>query len=295
AKALLIGIPFAALIGGVGTPVGSSLNVQALELLQETAGISVSFAKWAALGVPVALILTVLAWLILVFVYKPEIDKLRGLEDIDKELRELGPVSVNEKKWIVVMIILIAVWLSESVHHLPIPATTTLGAAVFFLPGFGFLDWKTQKIDWDVLLLIGAATSLGTTFYQSGAAGWLANLALGGIQGASPLVALIVVIVFTLVIHLLVPVNPAIISIMVPTLVVFSNAAGINQLTLMVPMVFTASAAFLLPLDPVPLLTYGSGHYTMGEFFKAGWILSIAWAAVLLILMLILGGPLGML
>ncbi|MDR1193833.1 MAG: DASS family sodium-coupled anion symporter [Peptococcaceae bacterium] len=294
AKSLLIGIPFAALIGGVGTPAGSSLNVQALGLLESTTGMSISFAKWAALGIPAALILTVLAWLILVFVYKPEIAKLQGLEDINKELKELGPMSVNEKKWIGVMVLLIIVWLTESVHHLPIPATTTLGAALFFLPGFGFLDWKTQKVGWEVLLLIGSATSLGTTFYQSGAAEWLANLTLGGIQGASPVMALAVVIIFTIVIHLLVPVNPAIVSIMVPTLAAFATTAGINPLMLIVPMAFTVSAAFLLPLDPVPLITYGAGHYTMGDFFKAGWLMSIAWAVVMLILMLILGGPLGM-
>ncbi len=64
AKAMMIGIPVAALIGGVGTPAGSSLNVQALGLMQSATGTTLSFAKWAMLGVPTALILLVVSWVI---------------------------------------------------------------------------------------------------------------------------------------------------------------------------------------------------------------------------------------
>lgn len=294
AKAMMIGIPFAALIGGIGTPAGSSLNVQALGLMQSSAGMTISFAKWAILGVPAALILLVVSWMILIVVFKPEISKLEGLDDMDVELKELGSMKPNEVKWVAIMIFLIVIWLTEGYHHLPIPVSTTLGAALFFLPGFGFLDWKTQKIGWEVLILIGAATSLGTTFYQSGAAAWMANLTLGGLVGASPIIILAVVIVFTIVIHLLVPTNPAIVSILVPTLAAFAADSGINPMLLIVPMALTVSAAFLLPLDPVPLITYNGGHYTFGDFFKAGLPMSIAWLIVILLMTMILGKPLGM-
>lgn len=294
AKAIMIGIPFAALIGGIGTPAGSSLNVQALGLMQSSAGMTISFAKWAMLGVPTALILTVVAWVILIFVFKPEIGKLEGLDDMDKELKELGSMKPNEVKWVGIMILLLVVWLTEGYHRLAIPVTTTLGAALFFLPGFGYLDWKNQKIGWDVLILIGAATSLGTTFYQSGAAAWLANLTLGGLVGASAVVILAVVIIFTIVIHLLVPTNPAIVSILVPTLAAFAVNSGINPMLLIVPMALTVSAAFLLPLDPVPLITYNGGHYTFGDFFKAGLPMSVAWLIVVLAMTMLLGKPLGM-
>ncbi len=219
--------------------------------------------------------------------------KYLTIEDMDKELRELGPMKPNEVKWVSIMILLIVVWMTEGYHRLPIPLTTTLGAALFFLPGFGYLDWKTQKIGWEVLILIGTATSLGTSFYQSGAAAWMANLTLGGLAGASTIVVLAVVIIFTIVIHLLVPANPAIVSIMVPTLAAFAAASGMNPMLLIIPMTLTVSAAFLLPLDPVPLLTYNGGHYTFGDFFKAVVPLSIAWTIVVVLMTMIFGAPLG--
>jgi sodium-dependent dicarboxylate transporter 2/3/5 len=295
AKAVMMGITFSALIGGVGTPAGSSLNVQALGLLESAGGQPITFAKWATLGVPFALITTVVAWASLCFVFKPEMSRLEGVEDFGKDLAELGPMSINEKKWIGVMVLLVVVWLSEKYHHLPVPVTTTLGAALFFLPVFGFLDWKTQKIGWDLLLLIGAATSLGTTFYKTGGAAWLANLALGGLVGSSTIMVLVVVIVFTLLIHILVPTAPAIAPIVIPTLVAFANNAGMNPWLLVVPTAFTISGAFQLPLDPTALITYAGGYYSFGDFIKAGTVMSILWLIVLVAMLLVLGVPLGFL
>jgi sodium-dependent dicarboxylate transporter 2/3/5 len=208
----------------------------------------------------------------------------------------LGPITAKEIKWIAVIALLIITWLTEQFHKAPISVTATFGAALFFLPGINLLDWKSasSKVGWDVLLLIGASTSLGTALWDSGAATWIAGAALGGIQGSTQITALAVVIIFTIVIHLLVPVNPAIVSVLTPTLAAFAAIKGVSPALLVVPMGFTVSATFLLPLDPVPLLTYVSGHYNMGDYFKAGWLLSVVWAAVIFILMMVLGGPLGM-
>lgn len=44
-KALILGIPFAANIGGVGTPIGSPPNIIAMGILRQE-GIVVSFGTW---------------------------------------------------------------------------------------------------------------------------------------------------------------------------------------------------------------------------------------------------------
>jgi sodium-dependent dicarboxylate transporter 2/3/5 len=293
AKAVMTGITFAALIGGIGTPAGSSLNVQVLGLLESSGGQTITFAKWSTLGVPFALIMTVLAWASLCCVFKPEMTKLEGVEDFGKELAELGSMSANEKKWVGVMLLLVVVWLSEKYHHLPVPVTTTFGVTLFFLPAFGFLDWKTQKISWDLLLMMGAATSLGTTFYRTGAAAWLADLALGRLVGSGTAIVLVIVVLFTLLIHILVPTTPAIAPILVPTLLAFANNAGMNPRLLVVPAAFTISAAFQLPLDSTALITYAGGYYNCGDFIKAGAVLSFLWLVLLVGMLMVLGRPLG--
>lgn len=296
AKALMIGIPFASLIGGVATPAGSSLNVLTLSLLKSTSNIDISFAQWSAVGIPVVIVTIPLAWKIMTWVFPLEMDKVEGLDEVQKDYSELGSLSKNEKKFLVIMALMLITWFTETIHKVPLPISATIGAALFFMPGIELLTWDSakQKVGWDTVLLIGSASSLGTTLWNSGAATWVANIALSGISGASTLVVILFIVVFTILIHLLVPVNPAIVSLMVPTLSAFAISIGLNPAFLIIPMGFTVSAAFLLPLDPVPLITYSSGHYKMGEYFKAGVPLCVVWTIVMTAAMLLLAGPLGL-
>lgn len=294
AKLLMIGIPFASLIGGVGTPAGSSLNVMTLGLLESTADITITFSQWATIGIPVVIVGIPLTFKILTWVFKPEFKQLKDLEKIEEDYKVLGPVTNKEIKFLVILVILLITWFTESIHNIPLPASASIGGALFFLPGIDLLSWDgvKNKIGWNTILLIGAATSLGTTLWQSGAATWIAESSLAGIQGASTFVVLLFIVVFTILIHLLVPINPAIVSIMVPTLVAFSTSIGMNPAFLAVPMGFTVSAAFLLPLDPVPLITYASGRYKMGDYFKAGIPVCVLWTIIMTAAMFLIARPL---
>jgi sodium-dependent dicarboxylate transporter 2/3/5 len=80
----------------------------------------------------------------------------------------------------------------------------------------------------------------------------------------------------------------------VPTLAALATTAGLNPAFLVVPMGFTVSAAFLLPLDPVPLITYQAGYYKMSDFFKGGLPVSVLWTIVITVAMLILARPMGL-
>jgi sodium-dependent dicarboxylate transporter 2/3/5 len=299
AKALLIGISMAALIGGVGTPAGSSINVLALDLLEKEAGIKVSFIQWVAIGLPFIIIVTPLTAKVLTLIFPPEIKELPGMDEIKKEYADIGGITVKEKKFLGIMALLLVVWLTDKLHGFPLPLTTTMGAALFFLPGIDLLTWDNTKakIGWDTILLIGAASSLGSALSKTGAALWLANISLSGVQGASTLVALAIVVVFTIVVHLIIPVSPAIVSVMAPTLVAFAatmTGGGNLAALLVVPMGFSASAAYMLPIDPVAMITYSQGYYSMGDFMKAGIGASIVWTIFMVLAMYLIGGPIGL-
>lgn len=296
AKALLIGVSMAALIGGVGTPAGSSINVLALQLLESEANISVSFVQWAAIGIPFVIVVTPLTAKALTLVFPPEIKELSGMEDVKKDYDELGAMKPKELKFLGIMAIIIAIWLTDKLHGLPLPLTATIGAALFFLPGVDLLTWDNtkNKLGWDTILLVGAASSLGTALSKTGAALWLAKMSLSSIQNASVLVALTVVVIFTIVVHFIIPVSPAIVSVMAPTLVAFASTMPGNPAALLVvPMGFSASAAYMLPIDPVAMITYSQGYYSMGDFFKAGVAASIVWTVFMVLAMYVIGGMVG--
>lgn len=84
-KAVMLGLPIACLIGGVGTPAGSAMNMMTISLLQSTAGVHIGFFEWTAIGVPMVLVLTPLAWWLVIRAFPPEIGRLAGMDLVERE------------------------------------------------------------------------------------------------------------------------------------------------------------------------------------------------------------------
>lgn len=295
-RSLMLGLPLASLIGGVGTPAGSSMNVMTLTLLQSTAQIHISFFQWAAIGVPMVFLLIIATWYILQKAFPCELDKLVGMDIIVSDYRSLGPLTTKERNYFIVFLINFIMWSTDSIHHIPLPVVAVIGASMFCLPCIDLIDWKNDKnrIGWDIMMLIGASTALGKIIWQTGGSLWIANTCLGDIT-ILPVAGIIAIIcVFTIAIHLIIPVNTAIVAVMLPTLVSLATLKGINPALLAIPMGFSVSASLLLPLGPVPLVTFPSGYYKMFDLFKPGCIISIVWIVVMTAAMLFVAQPLGL-
>lgn len=295
-KAVMLGLPIACLIGGVGTPAGSSMNMLTIGMLQNMAHVDISFFKWMALGMPMVLLITPVAWFVLIRVFPPELSELAGMELVREEYVALGPMSSRERRFLVLLAFNFILWCTEGLHGLPLPVAALLGSVVFVLPRVELIDWGRDKdrIGWDILMLIGASNALGMTIFDSGGASWIVNACLGDISGL-PLVGVIAAIsLFTVGIHLLIPVNTAIVAVLLPALVVLAEGLGVNPAVFAVPMGFSVSAALLLPLDSVTLVTYPSGYYRMYDMFRPGLWISAFWVVVMVLLMLLIAKPLGL-
>ena len=296
-RVVMIGIPVAALIGGVGTPAGSSINLLGLIMIEQSGGARVPFLHWMAIGIPmVVILLPFAAWVLLKF-FPPEITSIGDLEEIHEELRQLGPVSRDEWKVLGIMGAMLALWILSTW----IPAFDTffvavVGAVVMFLPGVGLFSWKEVQdaTGWDTLLMIGGVTSLGQASSQTGLATWLAESVLGGLQDWNVVALIATVSAFTVVIHLMLPIAPVINAVMIPPIMVLGAAAGVNPALYALPVIFTASCAFLLPLDAVPLITYSRGYYRMFDMLLPGLVISTAWVVVMTVLLITIGPLVGL-
>jgi sodium-dependent dicarboxylate transporter 2/3/5 len=298
AKAVMIGIPIASLIGGIGTPAGSSVNVLGLSFIERYGNVRVPFVHWMAIGIPMVVILVPFAARVILWFYPPEQERIEGI-DFRAELEGMGPLTSAEWKVITLMSAMLTLWIASSwIREIDVVIVAILGAAAMFLPGMRlFRSWKQAErgTAWDTLLMIGSVTSLGVVSASSGLAKWLVDGTLGGMETWPTAAVLAAVSAFIVVAHLLVPVNPAIIAAMVPPIVLLATSTGHNPALYGLPVVFTASSAFLLPLDAVPLVTYGKGYYRMFDMFLPGAVISVAWVVLLTALLLGLGPTLGLL
>ena len=297
ARSVMLGIPIASLIGGIGTPAGSSVNILGLGFIEKFGGVRVPFVHWMAIGMPMAVILVPFAAMVLLWFYPPERDRIEGI-DFRAELAAMGPLTAGERKVLALMAVMLALWIASSwIRAIDVVIVAILGGAAMFLPGMGlFESWKQVErgTAWDTLLMIGSVTSLGAVSASSGLATWLVGAALGGMEAWPTAVVLAAVSAFIVVVHLPVPVNPAIIAAMVPPIVLLATSTGQNPALYGLPVVFTASCAFLLPLDAVPLVTYSRGYYRMFDMFLPGAVISVAWVVVLTALLLLVGPFIGL-
>lgn len=295
-RAMMVGLPFACLIGGVGTPAGSSMNAMTIGLLKDTAHVNISFLDWACVGMPIVFILIPIAWFFTIKAYPPEMDSLAGMGMVEQEYEKLGSLQSREWKFLVILIINMIVWMTDKLHQIPLPVACVLGATLFLLPGINLVQWAgdSHKVGWEVLMVVGSANSLGVLLWEQGAASWIASNCLGDIAGMPLWMMIAVISAFTVVVHLIIPVNTAIVAVMLPALVALAGAMNTNAALLAIPMGFSVSAALLLPLDPVSLVSYNSGYYKMGDMFKPGIFISIAWIAVVPVIMLAIARPLGL-
>ncbi|MCD8100657.1 MAG: DASS family sodium-coupled anion symporter [Oscillospiraceae bacterium] len=277
AKSCLIGVPVAVSIGGVGTPAGSLPNYQVISLVQQISGDTITFGQWAMIGIPLAIILTPLAYLVIVAIFKPEVDALdtEALTDMSN----LGKLTVKEWGFIIIFAALIASWFLTDIA---MPISGMLATCLFFLPKLEILNGKSfnKAINWNILMLICGSTGLAMAIFQTGAAEWIATTVLAPFTTTSPIIMILMVVAFTVFMHVLIPVNPSMVSVFVPIVAVFAPLMGVPVWVLILPLGYAVNCAFILPLDSVFALTYSSGYYSMRDLAKVGIPLSIVWVII---------------
>jgi len=295
-KAMMIGIPIAALIGGVATPAGSSINLLGIDLLHTAAGIDVTFLQWMSIGVPMVVILIPFAWWVLIKVFPPEIESIGDINEFKTELKSMGSLKTKEKKVIVILCILFVLWILGSwVKQLDVATVSICGAMVMFFPGINLLTWRDVEkfIGWETVLMIGSVISLGLMATETGLSTWMVKNTLGGITGWNIVLLVASISAFTVILHLPLPIAPTINAVLIPAMVVLAKDAGANPAIFALPVAFTASCAFLLPLDAVPLVTYSKGYYRMFDMLIPGTLISVLWVILMTLLMLTIGPMIG--
>jgi sodium-dependent dicarboxylate transporter 2/3/5 len=281
---LMLGIAYAASIGGVATLIGTPPNAIFAGVVEKTYGISISFVDWMKFGMPLSLVMLGITWLYLTRIrFRGEQPQLAGGQDfIRDQIRRLGPMSRAEKGVAAVFSLVALLWILRGIYWpaaLGMVTDSTIaiaGALLLFLIPVNLarreflLDWKTAvTIPWDIIILFGGGFALAEGFSESGLTTWLAGL-LGVLQGTD--IVLIVAAVVMLVIFLTeVTSNTATASLLLPVMAALAAAVEVHPFGLMVATVIAASFAFMLPVATPPnAIVYGSHEVGIQQMAWAG-------------------------
>jgi len=308
AVALLLGMAYAASIGGVATLIGTPPNAVMAAAASELLGIQVSFVEWMAVGIPAALIFLPLTWFLLVNVlYPQEVVGGEAAELLKRERASLGPPSQAEWTVGVVFALTAAAWVFRAPLELggvTIPglqmlfpdirdSTIAMAAAValFLLPadretGSSALSWEDgKKVPWGVLVLFGGGLSLAVAMDRSGLAAWLGTRVIG--LATLPPAVLLAMVAALFIFLTEITSNTATSTMAMPLMVGVAAALGMDALVLMATAALASSMAFMLPVATPPnAIVFGSGELTIKQMARAGFIMNLI--SILLVTFLVI-------
>ena len=294
--ALMLGVAYAASIGGMGTMIGTAPNVFVASFINTRLQVEISFLDWMMLAMPIVILLLAGTWWLLTRgIFRLGREPLPGTHAVLEGLAgALGPVMPAERRTAVVFLLAAAAWVCRGLLGditlaglKPFSGLTDAGIAIgaaillFVLPagrGHGremLMDWNTAKrAPWGLLLLFGGGLSLAASFEQTGLAAYVAALGRG--LENLPVWVLVMCIATVVVFLSEIASNVATATTVVPVLAALAAGAGLAPVPLVLAACFAASCGFMLPVATPPnAIAYGTGRVTAGQMARAGFLLNV--------------------
>lgn len=295
--ALLLGIAFAANIGGLGTPIGSPPNIIFQTVYRDLTGLDVSFGEWMLYGVPLVVVLLPLTWLFLVRGFE------KGSAAGAPSLPVRGAMSGGERWVMVLFLTTAALWVTRgnlgavqgwgarlAQHGVHVKDSTVAIAAsvlLFIVPGRDrkpVLDWSVApRLPWGVLLLMGAGFAISQAFDRSGLTLWIG----GQIESFGELdwndtTLLFVMLTAVVAISILVTEfasNTASANILLPIIFGVSEALGADRFPpdlLMISCALACTTGFAMPAGTPPnALVFSTERISIRRFVRAGILIDL--------------------
>ncbi len=318
--ALLLGIAYAANIGGFGTPIGSPPTVVFQTIYEQKTGESIGFAEWMLYGVPLIVLLLPVTWWVLVRGVQPgplgadraEAGKPSGAPDA--RAAALG-MTRDQRTVLVVFLSAAVLWLTRSGLG-PLPSwgvalgragahvgdsTVAIAAAILLFclrgsSGAPILTWSRAcpRLPWGVLLLMGAGFALSGAFDSSGLTLWMgqgiARVGELGFQDTTLFFLLVAVIGATSIVVTEFASNTASAAILLPIIFGASAALGRDRFPadlLMVGCALACTPGFAMPAGTPPnALVFGTERVSIRRFVRFGLLID---ALALLLIIALMG------
>lgn len=268
-KALVLAVPFAANVGGMGTIIGTPPNAVAASVLGQI-GHPISFFGWMAMAMPVVVIVLLILWLLLIKIFKPRMDHFEMLFPEDLKLT-----------WDLVIVVVtftvtILLWLLEPLTGIPSAVVALLPIMIFTL--FGIIGREDlRKIEWHILILVAGGLTLGVAMKQSGLSDLLVGYLL--VLQLSPVLLLITICVFAMIISNFMS-NTAASNLLIP---IVTSLAVVSPSLGAIVVALGCSMAMSLPISTPPnAIAFATQAVETRDMARYGTIVSFFGLIVLL-------------
>lgn len=291
-RALLLGIAYAATIGGYGTLIGTPPNALLAGFVSQTLGVKLGFFEFMLIGVPIVAVAIPVTWLVLTrIVFRGANAAVLDGAVLEEERRSLGAPGRAEKFVAVVAAGTALAWMTQPLIARWAPGVSEAGIAVLCATALlvvpidakmtRVLDWKTaERIPWGVLVLFGGGLSLAAAIQESGLAAWIGGQ-VSDLRGVPPLLLILAVVAVITALTEFTS-NTATAAAFLPIATSLAAGAGMNPLVFAVAAGLAASNGFMLPVGTPPnAIVFASGKLTVPQMARAGLLIDILFVALI--------------
>ncbi|MEE9189765.1 MAG: DASS family sodium-coupled anion symporter [Candidatus Neomarinimicrobiota bacterium] len=280
---ILFSIAYGSAIGSIGTPSGGGRNVIMLDYWRGFGIADISYLEWMKYTYPMLLVEIPLAVLILWFTFTPERKILdSAVRKLKVQVAKSGRIKGREILAILIFIAVFLGWVFLS-PKIGLGIVALLGVVSYLI--FGLIKWEdlNRNTNWGVIILFGAAISLGVQMTETGAAMWVAEKAISGLKFVTPNIEILrwfVAVFLTGVMTNLLS-NAATVAVIGPIVL---NMGGDQILLGFSTAIASAFAYLTVVASPTCMIIHSSGLITSRDYLKAGWKMFLMSAAVLFLM-----------
>ena len=283
-------------MGAASFMTGSGANLIAVSLIAGAIGTDIFFSEWMIAAFPVALGLMLIAWILGTKIIFPLSKEERlpsiagGMDSLREELNQMGKVSFNEIKSVMIFVFILVLWVTDRWHGVSPTAVAFVGAIIALLPRIGIVKWNDVDIPWHLLLFSAGAYTLGAGFKVTD----LPNIAVNaffdsnGFGDGTPFWLIYVILTGVMIYSALFMQSKTMRTmIFVPIAIGIALRFGFSIMSLAFPVAMLIEHVYVLPFNSKPsLLLYSTNHYSWSDTFKFGIIMqTVAWATSLIMAM----------
>lgn len=286
-KLVLLTVTFVPYVSTIGLLTGAGGSIYAVGLFDSMLGYRWSYVDWMLLMMPIVVVVLAAMWMLLLYLFPPETAVLTGSDRFFRQEKEkLGPMTAAEKKLIALYLLLALLWMTGSLHHLPIALTGVLVVTLLFIPGIQLLTWKEAmgKVDWGVPLLFAAGFALADALNESGVVRWASGLATSLLADLPAAILAAAMMTAFILIRIGFTNYTAMVASLLPVALTFAAGSELNPLWLGMLCVAASSIGYFIPTQSAgSMTTFAMGYYTGKDYLVVG-----SWITLLLFLVTML-------
>lgn len=297
-KALLFIVAMSGTMMSCGVLTGHVGNPATAGLIEAATKKAVTWSEWFRIGAFPAFSMAFLSIFLMKWLWPPEIKTVADAQTyVKNELAAIGKFSAKEQYTLIVFIITLLLWATDSIHKVNVAIVGLLAVALLIWPSIGVMPWKEaqQKVPWNVFILYGAGLSMGVAMVTSGAAKWLAGTLLGPITGFSIAMQIIILIWIITILQVFFTGGGPKTTALTPIMLAHAVTIGADPLIFALILGMNMQHQYILPVSNMPnAVAIGTGHIQVNEMIRTGIVMSIFAAAYMSIMVMTVWNWMGL-